>query len=56
MRSVREPLELQLFDVVRDHLRRTGDWPGPGASCETLVELLGPSIRNLCCVVEELQD
>lgn len=56
MRFVREPLELQLFDVVREHLQGCGEWPGPGASYEALVGLLGPSIRNLCCVIEELRD
>ena len=50
-----EPLQLQLFDLVRQHLQQSGDWPGPGASCETVVALLGPSIRNLCAVVAELE-
>lgn len=50
-----EPLQLQLFDLVRQHLQRSGDWPGPGASCETAVALLGPSIRNLCAVVAEFE-
>jgi hypothetical protein len=53
--TIPEPLQLQLFDVVREHLQRSGDWPGPGASCETIVPLLGPAIKNLVCIVEELQ-
>jgi hypothetical protein len=50
-----EPLELQLFDVVRVHLQKSGDWPPPCTSRGTLVALLGPSIRNLCALVQELE-
>ena len=51
----REPLELQLFDLARQHLQENGDWPAPSASRGTLVALLGPSIRNLCALVQELE-
>ena len=55
-RSTREPLELQVFDLARQHLQETGDWPAPGDSCEVLIAVLGPAVRNFCCAVQELQD
>ena len=54
-RSVPQPLELQLFDLLQANLQATGDWPAPGDDTELLIALLGPAIRNLTAVVHELQ-
>ena len=53
--SVHDLLELQVFDITRQHLQETGDWPAPSASRGTLVALLETSIRNLCALVQELK-
>ena len=52
--SVHDLLELQVFDIARQHLQETGDWPAPSASRGNLVALLETSIRNLCALVQEL--
>jgi hypothetical protein len=50
-----EPLELALFDVIAMHLEKRGQQL-VGDDAETAVALLGPAIRNLTAVVQELQD
>jgi hypothetical protein len=54
-RSVPQPLELQLFDLLQANLQETGDWPASGASCEVAVAVLAPAIKNLVAVVKELE-
>jgi hypothetical protein len=49
-----EPLELALFDLIAMHCEKRGERLGAD-DAETAVALLGPAIKNLVCVVEELQ-
>jgi hypothetical protein len=49
-----EPLELALFDLIAMHCEKRGQ-KFCGYDAETAVALLGPAIKNLACVVEELQ-
>jgi hypothetical protein len=52
---VLEPLELAIFDVIGLYLQKRGQQL-IGDDAETAVALLGPAIKNLVCVVEELQN
>jgi hypothetical protein len=49
-----EPLELLLFDVIAMRCEKRGQRL-VGDDAETAVALLGSAIKNLVCVVEELQ-
>jgi hypothetical protein len=50
-----EPLALAIFDLIGLHFEQRGQ-KFFGDDAETAVALLGPAIKNLVCVVEELQD
>ncbi len=52
---VLEPLELAIFDVIGLYLEKRGQQLVDD-DAETAVALLGPAIKNLTAVVQELQN
>ncbi len=49
-----EPLALAIFDVIGMYCQKRGQ-KFVGDDAETALALLGPAIKNLVCVVGELQ-